>query len=55
MCKLDRRRELLKAPPYIINAKDCCKRHIKGWLERNPEWDKHPETPKMLILKSSTT
>lgn len=53
MCKLDKRRDAIKSPPYVISAVDCCKRHIKGWIERNPQWEKHPTTHKMLVLKTA--
>lgn len=48
MCKLDRRRDSLKEAPYIIVTDGCCKRHVKGWLDRNPMWEQHPTLPKTL-------
>ena len=52
MDMLDKRCNALKAPPYVISTDKCCKRHVKGWLERNPQWERHPELPKALQLKA---
>lgn len=55
MDKLNKRRDdqLKKGPPYIITTEQCCKRHVKSWLERNPQWDRHPQQIKALYLKGS--